>query len=406
MISRINELKGKRANIVAQARAYLDKADAEKRAMNGEEQSAWDKAHKDIDAITADIEKLEKQLESERRFTDAKPVAEQAQDTAEKRSEKHSRAYRSWLARGMAALNDEERSLMERRDLTTATSTPYAGYTIPTAMANDLERDMKAFGGILQVATILKTAQGNTLTLPSTSDVANSAAILAETSQNTGTTTGTFGRVQLGSYMLVTDIIKVSVQLLRDSAFNIDAEIRSQLAERLGRGLNTYCTTGTGSDQHNGIVTAATVGVTTASASALTVDELIDLYHSVDVAYRDKPTARWMFADSTLKAIRKLKDGEGRYIWQPSLMAGAPNSILEKPYVVNNDMAAITNSAKVVLFGDMSKYVVRLVGDVAVVRMDEKYAEYLEVGFMGFQASDADLRDAGNHPVKVLQMKA
>ena len=129
----------------------------------------------------------------------------------------------------------------------------------------------------------------------------------------------TFGVMTLDAYKYTSKIVRVSVELLQDSAFNLGAELGSLLGERLGRIQNTHATTGTGSSQPNGVVTASALGKTAASATAITTDEIIDLFHSVDRAYRGNSS--FMAADSTVAAIRKLKDGDSQYLWQPGLQA-------------------------------------------------------------------------------------
>jgi HK97 family phage major capsid protein len=162
--------------------------------------------------------------------------------------------------------------------------------------------------------------------------------------------------------------------------------------ERLGRTANEVLTTGTGSGQPNGIVTAASTGLTAASATAITSDELIDLFHSVDPAYRASPKCRWMFNDSTLAAIRKLKDGQGNYLWQMGdVRTGEPDMFLGKAYSVNQAMADIATGNSSVLFGDLSRYVVRKVRGFQVMTLRERYAENFQVGMVGFKRFDGEL---------------
>ena len=123
-------------------------------------------------------------------------------------------------------------------------------------------------------------------------------------------------------------------------------------------------------------------------------DEIIDLFHSVDPAYRASPSCRFMFNDSTLSAIRKLKDGDGNYLWQAADgRAGEPAAILGRGYVINQAMDSIATAKKTVLFGDMNKYVVRRVRDFTLLRLAERYAEYYQVGFLAFNRLDGELLD-------------
>ena len=151
-------------------------------------------------------------------------------------------------------------------------------------------------------------------------------------------------------------------------------------------------------------MTGAALGVTAAAASAITFDEIVDLEHQVDIAYRIG--ARFMLADSTVQVLRKLKDSEGRYLWQQSHVAGVPGLLFNYPYVVNNDMATITNSAKTVLFGQLSKYKIRDVAGIRLRRLTELYAANDQEGFVLFVRSDGNLLNAGGGPVKYLQQAA
>ncbi len=406
MLKRINALKEARAAVIADARKILDKAEVEKREMTGEEKQEWEKRHADAELKGKEIATLEKQLEAERSVTLPETIQEPAKP--ETREEREKRAFTKYLRHGLAEMTLEERDSMRHvsaRDLTTATSGSYGGYTVPIGLAADFEKAMLDFGGMLQAATILRTASGNTMYMPTAIDTGNSASRLDEATQNTGTTAPVFGRVQLDSYMYVTDIVKVSEQLARDSAYDIAGYLNQALGERLGRGLNAAFTTGDGSGDPNGIVTASTAGVTAAAQAALTADELIDLVHTIDPAYR-RLGCVWMFEDATLKAIRKLKDGQGNYLWQPGIRTDVPDTIYGYPYIINQDMATIATSAKPILFGLLKKYIVRLVAAPAIYKFSEKYMDYLEVGYMGFQAADGDLLDAGTNPVKRITMSS
>jgi HK97 family phage major capsid protein len=147
--------------------------------------------------------------------------------------------------------------------------------------------------------------------------------------------------------------------------------------------------------------------VTAANASSIVAADLIDLFHGVDPAYRNGPKVAFMMNDSTLKAIRKLKDdsggaGVGNFLWMAGLSAGIPDTILGKPYFVNQDMASIATTNKTVLFGDFSKYLIRNVREITMLRLVERYADFHQVGFLAFSRHDGRILDAGTDPLKVL----
>jgi HK97 family phage major capsid protein len=191
----------------------------------------------------------------------------------------------------------------------------------------------------------------------------------------------------------------------------MNAHIARVLGTRLGRLKNFKCTVGTGTNEPFGIVPAAvaagnTVAGPTGTSTGWTYNNLVDLMHGVDPAYRDNQFSSFMFNDTTLKITRKLADSANRPLWQPGLNAGFgsgfPSTILDKPYVINNDMASMAPNADSALFGDLSKYKVRNVADgITVMRLTERYADYLQVGFLAFMRFDGQLLDAGTHPIAV-----
>ena len=189
---------------------------------------------------------------------------------------------------------------------------------------------------------------------------------------------------------------------------------KGRWATRLGRLLNNKLTVGSRTPREpNGIVRRlrsprgnTTQGATGGATSMAYVDLVDTLRPAVDPAYRNLPSCKWMFHDSTLKALRLLKDTAGRPLWQPGITAGFgngfPETILDKPYVINNDMPVMAASAYSVLFGDLSTYKVRRVASgTTVLRLVERYADYLQVGYIGFLRADGQLLDAGTHPIGV-----
>jgi HK97 family phage major capsid protein len=192
----------------------------------------------------------------------------------------------------------------------------------------------------------------------------------------------------------------VSLELLQDSAFDLDALLSGLLADAFGRGINEHLTVGDGTGKPTGIVTAATDCGATPEASAISLDDIIDLVKSVDSAYARN--GKFMFNKNTLWALAKIKDLEGRYIWQQSVRDGLAPSLFGKPYIINDDVADIGAGNASVLFGDFSKYKIRIVKGFKVIRLNELLAEYLSIGLFGFARADGLLLDAGTHPVKKL----
>ena len=165
--------------------------------------------------------------------------------------------------------------------------------------------------------------------------------------------------------------------------------------------MNSHFSVGDNSSKPQGVVNAGT-GVTCASASAITYNELLDLQHSVDPAYR--ANAKFMMHDSTLKVLRKLVDSQNRPIFQQDITGNSPGTLLGWPIVINQDIASIATTAKVIVAGDFSKYIIRDVTDFTLLRLEERYADYHQVGFVGFSRHDGRILDAGTDPLKVLVM--
>jgi HK97 family phage major capsid protein len=204
----------------------------------------------------------------------------------------------------------------------------------------------------------------------------------------------TFSSKTLNAYMYSAGIVKLSFQLIQDNGVNLESEIIPILADRLGRIINLHLTTGDGSGKPTGVVTSASAGVTTTATAAITRGEIIDLQHSLDIAYR--ANARYMMNDLTISAIRKLALGSGDAspLWQPSMREGAPDLLEGKPYTINNDMASLGAGNVPILFGDFSKYRTRMVRDVTMVEMNELYVANLQKGMTAFARVDGALLDA------------
>jgi HK97 family phage major capsid protein len=406
----LKEIREKQAELVSKARAKLEEIKDDTPEPRAKE------IETEYDSIMADHDKLEERAQREERVAaaeakinapdprrpkldDGEPVREGAKEPT------YREAFKSWLKYGAANLTPEERAvigkhrasaeMMEGREARAQSTTNSAGgYTIPTDLASEIVVSMKAYGGMLQVARILATAGGNAINFPTLDDTSTTAYLLSENTQATNEGDLTFGQKTLNAYKYASGPILVSEELTQDSAFDVEQVVRDAMAVRFGRKLNAQFTSGTGSSQPNGVVTASAAGVTAGSITTTTFDEIMDLFHSVDPAYRDAPGVRFMFHDDTLKILRKLKDSQNRYIWQPAdVRAGAPATILDKPYVINQDMDQFGSLKKPVLFGDFGKYVIRRVQDIAIRRLVERYADYDQVGFIGFARFDGELMD-------------
>lgn len=399
----VMELRQKRAAVAEQARQILTQASQEGRAMSQEEEQKWDKMMADVDSLRSTIEKMEKQAEVDSQLEARMEVKARAEHNASPMAptqDQVSSAFRSWVLNGVEGLNGEQRAILKEMRAQ-STSNTAGGYTIPQGFYNQLIDGMKAYGGVREAgATILTTASGNTLPIPTVDDTSNVGAILAENTAASAQDV-TFGQKSLGAYKYTSKVVLVSYELMQDSAFNMEAFLAQKLAERIGRITNTHFTTGDGSSKPYGVVAGAALGKTGANGqtTSVTYDDLVDLLHSVNRAYRN-PNAAFMMADSTYKAVRKLKDSNGLPIWATNVANGAPDTLLGARIVINDDVAAMAASAKSILFGDFSNYYIRDVQGVELYRISDKYIESGQVGFVAFSRHDGVLVDAGQNPIK------
>lgn len=413
-LKKAKELREQRKRIHEQSIELLNGAEGENRDFNDDEQRKWDEMQAEMTALGNRAARLE-QEETERRATMGIPLgdAEGLSDDEllpearqflefDRYIRNHERnGSRDVMLRGMPEppehLPEEvRRQIVEQRAQSTTTTA--GGYLVPQGFSNALERALLQFGGMRQSRAMrIQTATGNQIEWPTVDDTSNEGALLAENTQDSEQDV-VFGQKLLDAYKYTSKIVRVSYELMQDSFFDMGGFLGSALGERLGRIQNRHATTGTGSSQPNGVVTASTAGVTLASSSAVTHDELLDLKHSVDPAYRMQ--AEWMFADSTLKALKKLKDSQNRPLWLPGVATREPDTIDGDRYVVNQHMASMEASAKSILYGDFSKYVMREVLAISLIRMVERYADYHQVGFVAIMRFDGELIDAGTNPIK------
>jgi HK97 family phage major capsid protein len=259
------------------------------------------------------------------------------------------------------------------------------GYTrIPETLLRTLEINMLAFDGVAQVAELLVTETGETLTWPTFDDTAQSGVQIGENADlfaaGSGSTPPTIGRVQWASYKLSSGALLVPYELLEDNVVDLPSVLGTALGERIGRLRNTRYTTGTGTSQAKGIVTAASLGVTAASATVIAPDEVYSLQHSVDPAYRIG--AAFMANDSTVLHLRQKKDSQNRYLWQSGFNEGVPDTLAGSKLYLNQAMAAIATGNKTLLYGQLSKYKIRRVNGFRLYRLEERYRDSDQDGFI------------------------
>lgn len=450
------DLVEKRLRLWEEAKAILKKVEDDKReSMTAEEQTKFDALHAEMDTLRNMIDRIVKSAEVERDLTASQgrlsqpntpaggslerpgepqpgPVSRQIKATEDDRLE----GFRAWLMAGSdlrSSITPEQAAIAQRvgfdlgtkvidisysrvpmrhlREAATWTSTraqavgsgPAGGFGAPDELMRALEVALLTFGGMRTAANVLRTERGTDLPIPTVNDTAQKGVILAENA-TVSQQDVTFAQLVLQAYKYSSKMILVSMELLQDNVINLAQFLGEALGERIGRATNEHFTVGTGAGQPNGIVTASTQGKVGTSGQTLTViyDDLVDLEHSVNSAYR--PGARWMMADSSIKVVKKLKDTTNRPLWAPGLTASfatsAPDTILGYPFIINDDMPVMAANAKSILFGALSKYLIRDVMGITLMRLDERFADSGQVAFLAFSRHDGDLLNAGTNPVK------
>lgn len=404
-------------------KAALTKAQDEKRLLNADEQQEFNKKDARITELRQQIENLHKVEEEERLLGESRGrqtesvvlangvvITERDRDLAlrawalgPKRASKITATMREAAGKLSVDLNDveiagylDERSreaALEIRALS-AGNTSAGGYSVPDEMMRAFVEVQKWYGRVEDNATVLNTTTGAPLPIPTVNDTSNTGEIIGEGSAVTTTADPSFGQTVLGAFKYSSKAVIVSVELLQDSSINLPQYLGRALGTRIGRIKNTHFTTGGGTSVPWGIVTRASLGTTATATNAITLDQVIDLFHSVDIAYRSRPGAAWMMHDTIAAYLRKIKDSQNHYQWEMSVQAGQPDRLFGYPVIINNDMESVLDTSnKVILFGDMEAYHVRNAGPVTFIRADELRVLNHQVVFLAFQRSDGDLPD-------------
>lgn len=407
----LTELHEQRGRLVTQAREALDEIKSNTdEARSNELNERHDRIMVEFDKIENLIKREKTLAEIEARASDERARQRPISDSEGRGSDvgdeiEYRSVFYKFLANNadIGELSGEERAVLKRgvqpaaetRTQVTATNAA-GGYTVPVELANEIVKSMKAWGPMYDedIATEIVTSAGNRINIPTVDDTGVEAEKHTEGTPLTddGGKDVTFGQKNLDAFVYDTEFVKFSMELAQDSIFSVEALLGQLLGERLGRIANKQLTIGTGTDSPNGLVTASSLGKETAASAAITSDELIDLLHSVDPAYRQSPKTRWMFNDLTLGSVRKIKDNEGRYIWSMGdITKGEPGTLLGYRYSINQAMAGIGAGNKPIVFGDFGKYFVRKVGSPVIGVLRERF--WPDLGIAGIIRFDGELGD-------------
>jgi HK97 family phage major capsid protein len=402
-MNKILELREKRAKSWEAAKAFLDTKRGTDGIVSAEDTATYEKMEADVVALGKEIDRLEKQEALDRELSKplntpltGKPIFQGMESKGGRASAEYQKAF--WNA--MRTRSGEGLDPVIKNALQIGTDTE-GGYLVPDEFERTLIEALDEENIFRKLANVISTSSGDrkipVVASKGTASWIDEEGAIPESDDS-------FGQVSIGAYKLGT-MIKVSEELLNDSVFNLENYIAREFARRIGNKEEDAFFTGDGSGKPTGILAAtggAQIGVTAASATAITVDEILDLFYSLKSPYRNKSV--FVMNDATIKAIRKLKDGQGQYIWQPSLQAGTPDTILNRPVYTSSYVPTIAASAKSVIFGDFGYYWVADRQGRVFKRLNELYAATGQVGFVATQRVDGKL--ILPEAIKVLQQKA
>ena len=398
-MNKILELREKRAKLWDSAKAFLDSRRNEQGLLSAEDTATYEKMEADVVSLGKEIERLERQAVMDLELARPTSSAITHRPGQSQEPEKTGRASSEYKAAFWKAMKNK--SSFEVQNALQVGTDSEGGYLVPDEFERTLVEALQEENLFRQLATIITTSSGDrkipVVASKGTASWVDEEGTIPESDD-------AFGQVSIGAYKLAT-MIKVSEELLSDSVFNLERYIAKEFGRRIGAKEEEAFFVGDGTGKPTGIFHStggAGVGVTAASASAITIDEIMDLFYSLKSPYRKN--AAFVTNDATIKAIRKLKDGNGQYLWQPSVTAGQPDSLLNRPLKTSAYVPVIASAAKTIAFGDFSYYWVADRQGRSFQRLNELFAVTGQVGFKATQRVDGKLILA--EAVKVLQMKA
>ena len=445
-MSRVKELREERGAIYEQMQLIAETAATEKRPWTPEEREKFDKLETVEDGLSQTLTRLEKIEARELEDAESEDRRKQSERTTDRTGVPTARERRSALAgwalgpkrseRHSAALdrckfdpNNTElnfklfdtqvRSSAEiekRAQLSSFGSTivpassdvgnlTEGGAAVAQEVMQGVERALLAFGGMREASRVVRSKTGGIMPFPMSNDTNESATVVAQNTTISTTKTITFTQKNITTHKYSSGIIQASIEFIQDASFNFSEWVGEVLGERVARGTNSHFTAGaTDLAQPEGITSVLdvdAVGISSGTTNIISYGGLLAVEHSLDPLYRRMPSTRWMFHDSALKAIKGLVDSQGRLLWVPGLSAGEPDTILGYPYTINQAFSTYStaSTAVVLAFGDFSKYVIRDVQDVTLIRLNERYADQGAVGFLTLSRHGGGYLNAGTNPI-------
>ena len=397
----IIELRNKRGQKLAAAKAFLESNRNADGFLSEEDDAIYTRLENEITTLGNEIARMERleALDTELSRPVSAPITAKPEPTAkaDEKTGRASDAYKKafWDNARCVPLTPEMKNALQEGAVTEG------GYLVPDEFESTLVQGLNANTIIRAHAHVITTSSG----IHKIPVVAShgSAAWIDEEGAFTESD-DSFGQVQLDAHKVGT-LIKVSEELLNDAAFNLEAYITSEFVRRIGDKEEEAFLTGNGVSKPTGILNATgggQVGVTTAKPTEITADELIDLYYSLKAAYRQN--AIWILNDTTIKLIRKLKDANGQYLWQPAIKDGEVPTILGRPYFTSPFAPEVEAGAKTIVFGDLNYYWIGDRQGISLKRLNELYAGNGQVGFLASKRLDG--KTVLPEAIKILQQHA
>ena len=396
----INELRSKRAKLWEGTKAFLETHRRENGTLSADDDATYAKMEQEISNLGREISRLERQEAMDAELSKPVNTPITTRPGAAKEETKTGRASDAYRKNFWNAMRSKapDRSITDALQIGTDSE---GGYLIPDEFERNLLSGLEENNIFRTLANIIQTTSGDRK-IPIVASHGSAAWVDEEGAYSESD--DAFAQITLGAYKLGT-MMKVSDELLNDSVFDLENYLSGEFARRIGNAEEDAFINGDGVGKPTGILAAkggADIGVTTSSGTAFTADDLINLYHSLLTPYRKK--AVWLMNDSTVQFIRKLKDSNGQYLWQPSLVAGTPNTILGCPVMVSRYMPEIGAGNKAVAFGDFSYFWIADRQGRSFMRLNELFAAHGQVGFRGSQRVDGKL--ILPEAIKVMQMKS
>ena len=398
-MNKILELREKRAKLWDSTKAFLDSRRNENGLLSAEDTATYEKMEADVVSQGKEIDRLERQAVLDLELSKPTTTAITNKPSQHQEPEKTGRASNEYKAAFWKAMRNKPG--FEVQNALQVGTDSEGGYLVPDEFERTLVEALQEENIFRQLAKIITTSSGDrkipVVASKGSASWVDEEGVIPESDD-------AFGQVVIGAYKLAT-MIKISEELLNDSIFNLEQYIAREFARRIGAKEEEAFFVGNGTGKPTGIFNAtggAALGVTAASSTAIAMDELVDLYHSLKAPYRNN--AVFVTNDATVKAIRKLKDGNGQYLWQPSVRLGEPDTLLNRPLKTSVYVPEIAAGAKAVAFGDFSYYWIADRQGRSFQRLNELFAATGQVGFKATQRVDGKLILA--EAVKVLQMKA